>query len=145
MFLQDLSQIIVPVTTLMILLFISLSLLLVTQLPSTLTSAKARLLIGFVASGILGIGALIIRASVPLFITIHAMIAVLPRDTRQTPTIFAIILIIIHLSIRFIFLDHSNYYQIVQVNIYMYIYFFGNFNLFVFIYSIFFLVINLDM
>lgn len=111
---QDLSQIIVPVTTLMILLFISLSLLLVTQLPSTLTSAKARLLIGFVASGILGIGALIIRASVPLFITIHAMIAVLPRDTRQTPTIFAIILIIIHLSIRFIFLDHSSYYQIVQ-------------------------------
>lgn len=103
----------------MILLLISLSLLLITQLPSTLTSAKARLFIGFIASGILGIGTLIIRASVPLFITIHAMIAVLPRDTRQTPTILAITLIIIHLSIRFIFLDHSSYYQIVQVNIYI--------------------------
>lgn len=113
--LQDLTEATVPISTLAILLFSSLSLLLITQLPSTLASAKTRLLIGFIASATLGVGIIIVRASVPLFIAVHAMIAVLPRGSRQTPTILAITLIVVHLGIRFVFLDHSSYYQIVEV------------------------------
>ncbi|XP_060813480.1 adenylate cyclase type 2 isoform X1 [Bombus pascuorum] len=111
---QDLTEATIPISTLTILLFSSLSLLLITQLPSTLASAKARLLIGFIASATLGVGIIIVRASVPLFIAVHAMIAVLPRGSRQTPTILAITLIVVHLGMRFVFLDHSNYYQIVE-------------------------------
>ncbi|XP_043588764.1 adenylate cyclase type 2 isoform X1 [Bombus pyrosoma] len=111
---QDLTKATVPISTLTILLFSSLSLLLITQLPSSLASAKARLLIGFIASATLGVGIIIVRASVPLFIAVHAMIAVLPRGSRQTPTILAITLIVVHLGMRFVFLDHSNYYQIVE-------------------------------
>ncbi|XP_017756963.1 PREDICTED: adenylate cyclase type 2 isoform X2 [Eufriesea mexicana] len=111
---QDLAQVIVPLSVLITLLLSSLSLLLTTQLPSTLTSRKARLLIGFVASATLGVGILIVRASVPLFITVHAMIAVLPRDARQTPTILAIILIVAHFGGRFVLFEHSTYYQIIQ-------------------------------
>ncbi|XP_017890300.1 adenylate cyclase type 2 isoform X2 [Ceratina calcarata] len=111
---QDLQRVIVPISVLTTLLPLSLSLLLVTQLPSTLTSARTRLIIGFIASGILGVGILIIHASIPLFVTVLAMIAVLPRDTRQKPTILAIVLITVHLSGRFFLLDHSSYYQIVE-------------------------------
>lgn len=105
---------VVPISTFTILLLSSLSLLLVTQLPCTLISAKARLLLGFIASITLGAGILIVRASVPLFIAVHTMIAVLPRDSRQTPTILATVLIFVHLGIRFVFLE-SSYYQISQV------------------------------
>ncbi|CAK9803040.1 Adenylate cyclase type 2 [Anthophora quadrimaculata] len=112
---QDLAKVIVPTASLTILLISSLSLLLVTQLPSTLTSAKARFLLGFVASVILGVGIVILRAPVALFITILAMIAVLPRDTQQKkPTILAIILIFAHLTGQLILFDHSDHYQITQ-------------------------------
>ncbi|CAL7936192.1 unnamed protein product [Xylocopa violacea] len=111
---QDLTKVTVPTSTLAILLVSSLSLLLLTQLPSTLTSARTRLLIGFIASGIIGVGIVIIRASVPLFTTVLAMIAVLPRDTRQKPTMLAILLIVAHLGAQFAFFDYSDYYQIAQ-------------------------------
>ncbi|KAK9300530.1 hypothetical protein QLX08_006860 [Tetragonisca angustula] len=112
---QDLTRVVVPISTFTILLLSSLSLLLVTQLPCTLISAKARLLLGFIASVTLGAGILIVRASVPLFVAVHTMIAVLPRDSRQTPTILATMLIFVHLGIRFVFLEQSSYYQISQI------------------------------
>ncbi|XP_043520152.1 adenylate cyclase type 2 isoform X4 [Frieseomelitta varia] len=112
---QDLTRVVVPISTFTILLLSSLGLLLVTQLPCTLISAKARLLLGFIASITLGAGILIVRASVPLFVAVHTMIAVLPRDSRQTPTILATMLIFVHLGIRFVFLEQSSYYQISQI------------------------------
>ncbi|KAK1123292.1 Adenylate cyclase type 2, variant 2 [Melipona bicolor] len=115
---QDLTQVVFFISIFTILLLFSLSLLLVTQLPCTLISAKARLLLGFIASITLGAGILIIRASVPLFVAVHTIIAVLPRDSRQTPTILAIMLIFIHLGyicIQFMFSEQSSYYQISQI------------------------------
>ncbi|XP_053973477.1 adenylate cyclase type 2 isoform X2 [Hylaeus volcanicus] len=112
---RDLSQVIVPASSLTIMLFSSLSLLLLTQLPSTLTSIRTRFLIGFASSTILGLGILILRGSVPLFVTILAMVAVLPRSNRHTPTILAIIFIVVHLGGKFVFSDYSNYYQIAQI------------------------------
>ncbi|KOX74628.1 Adenylate cyclase type 8 [Melipona quadrifasciata] len=115
---QDLTRVVFFISIFTILLLSSLSLLLVTQLPCTLISAKARLLLGFIASITLGAGILIIRASVPLFVAVHTIIAVLPRDNRQTPTILATMLIFIHLGyicIQFMFSEQSSYYQISQI------------------------------
>ncbi|XP_076173456.1 adenylate cyclase type 2 Ac76E isoform X2 [Ptiloglossa arizonensis] len=112
---RDLSRVIVPASSLTIMLFSSFSLLLLTQLPSTLTSARTRFIIGFASSTILGLGILILRGSVPLFVTILAMIAVLPRGIQQIPTILAVILIVVHLGGKFMFSDYSNYYQIAQI------------------------------
>ncbi|XP_076238819.1 adenylate cyclase type 2 Ac76E isoform X3 [Calliopsis andreniformis] len=111
----DLYRVIVPTTTLTIMIISSLSLLLLTQLPSTLTSAKVRFLIGFFSSTILGIGILILQDSIALFVAILAIVAVQPRDTYQTPTILAVILAVIHLGGRVVSFDFSNYYHIAQV------------------------------
>ncbi|XP_076280852.1 adenylate cyclase type 2 Ac76E isoform X2 [Lasioglossum baleicum] len=89
-------------------IFTSLSLLLLTQLPSTLTSARTRFLIGFAASVILGIGILSLESTVPLFIMILAMIAVVPRGSRQIPTILAIIFIIVHVGRSLLVFVYSN-------------------------------------
>lgn len=96
----------------------SLGSLFVTQLPSTSTSARTRFLLGFACSIVLGIGILIIRGSVPLFVLVLTIIAVLPRDARQMPTILAILLIVVHLARNFSILDYSSYHRIAQVRIF---------------------------
>ncbi|XP_076646961.1 adenylate cyclase type 2 Ac76E isoform X2 [Halictus rubicundus] len=109
---RDLSKVIVPATSLTIMIFTSLSLLLLTQLPSTLTSARTRFLIGFAASVILGIGILSLESSVPLFIMILAMIAVVPRGSRQIPTILAVIFIVVHVGRNVLFLNYSSHFDV---------------------------------
>ncbi|XP_029052909.2 adenylate cyclase type 2 isoform X6 [Osmia bicornis bicornis] len=111
---EDPSKAIIPGTNLTVMLIWSLGSLFVTQLPSTSTSARTRSLLGLVSSIVLGIGILIIRGSVPLFLLVLTIIAVLPRDARQTPTILAILLIVVHLARQFSFLDYSSYQRIAQ-------------------------------
>nr|XP_033339524.1 adenylate cyclase type 2 isoform X2 [Megalopta genalis] len=105
---RDLYKAVVPVTSLTIMIFFSLSLLLLTQLPSTLTSARTRSLIGFAASVILGIGILSLESSVALFIMILAMVAVVPRGSHQIPTIIAVIFIVVHVAVNVLFYDYSS-------------------------------------
>ncbi|XP_031835270.1 adenylate cyclase type 2 Ac76E isoform X2 [Nomia melanderi] len=111
---RDLYKAVIPVASLTIMIFFSLSLLFLTQLPSTLTSARTRYLIGFASSIILGLGILSLRSSVPLFVMILAMIAVMPRATRQTPIIIAVIFILVHVVRNFLFSDNSNHLDMVK-------------------------------
>lgn len=106
---------IVPVSTLMTMLIVSLTLLVVTQLPSTMTSRRPRILIGLTSSVILGLGILILRGILPLFGCILSIIAILPRIRMQLPLIIGCILALAHISRRLIFDDLSGYYSAIQV------------------------------
>ncbi|KZC13637.1 Adenylate cyclase type 8, partial [Dufourea novaeangliae] len=112
---RDLYRVVVPATSLTIMIFASLSLLLLTQLPTTVTSARARFLIGFASSVILGFGILTLEGSVPLFVAILAIIAVLPRGTRHTSTILAVVFIVVHVARKFTYITYSNYYEIAEI------------------------------
>nr|XP_012150844.1 PREDICTED: adenylate cyclase type 2 isoform X4 [Megachile rotundata] len=105
--LEDPSKAIVPGSNLTAMLIWSLGSLIVTRLPSTSSSATSRFLVGFACSVVLGVGVLIGRGSVPLFVIVLAIIAVLPRDGRRTPTILAILLIVVHLAVNLSFVEHS--------------------------------------
>lgn len=109
---QDLTQILIPVSTLSVMLVSSLTLLVISQLPSTLTSARTRFLVGQLSSVILGFGILILGGAIPMFACILSITAALPRIKRRLrPTIGPFILAIMHVGQRFIFekelIDHK--------------------------------------
>ncbi|KAG7199184.1 hypothetical protein KM043_018059 [Ampulex compressa] len=112
---RDMSRVIIPVSTLTVMILVSLCLSVLAQLPSTLTSACARLTIGLASSVILGLGILILRGTVPLFVAVLSIIAVLPRNDKGMRTIVGLSLVIAHLTGRFILDDISDYYRKIQV------------------------------
>ncbi|KAF7383535.1 hypothetical protein HZH66_012885 [Vespula vulgaris] len=99
---EDLSRIVLPISTLSVMLVSSLTLLVVSQLPSTLTSARTRFLVGQLSSVILGFGILILGGAIPMFACILSITAALPRIKRLRPTIGPFILAIMHVGQRFI-------------------------------------------
>lgn len=105
----------VPVSTLTTMLIVSLTLLVVTQLSSTMTSKRSRILIGLTSSIILGLGILILRGVLTLFACILSIIAILPKMRWQIPLIIGCILVLTHVSRRFIFEDLSSYYDVIQI------------------------------
>lgn len=107
----------VPVSTLTTMLIVSLILLVITQLSSTMTSKRSRILIGLASSIILGLGILILKGVLPLFACILSIIAILPKMRWQVPLIIGCILAFTHVSRRFIFEDLSSYYNVIQVNV----------------------------
>lgn len=76
----------------------SLGLLVLTQLPSALTSKNWRIIVGLASSTILGSGVLLLRGVVPLFATVLATIASLPRHRRHAFVYVPIALAILHLT-----------------------------------------------
>ncbi|XP_043681130.1 adenylate cyclase type 2 [Vespula pensylvanica] len=99
---EDFSHIVLPISTLSVMLVSSLTLLVVSQLPSTLTSARTRFLVGQLSSVILGFGILILGGAIPMFACILSITAALPRIKRLRPTIGPFILAIMHVGQRFI-------------------------------------------
>lgn len=106
----------VPVSTLTVMLIVSLTLLVVTQLPSTMSSRRPRILIGLTSSVVLGLGILILKGVLPLFACILSIIAVLPKMRLQAPLIIGCVLALAHVSRRLIVDDLSDYYSVIQVN-----------------------------
>ncbi|XP_066589083.1 adenylate cyclase type 2 [Prorops nasuta] len=117
-----------PVATLVIMLLTSLSLLVVSLLEATWSSSvsslksleRRYLLVGLVASVILGLGSVALAAIIPLFATILAIVAALPglRSTNKflpSPTIVAFILGLLHIFARLGFHPNSNYYETHQL------------------------------
>ncbi|XP_012220110.1 adenylate cyclase type 2 isoform X2 [Linepithema humile] len=107
----------VSVSTLTIMLIASLTLLVITQLPSTMTSKRSRILIGLMSSVIFGLGILILRSVLPLFACILSIIAILPKMRWQIPLITGCTLVVAHVARRLIFDDYylSDYYNIIQI------------------------------
>lgn len=116
---QDLLHLVdfVPVSTLTAMLIVSLTLLVVTQLPSTMSSERPRILIGLTSSVMLGLGILILRGVLPLFVCVLSIIAVLPKMRLQAPLVIGCVLAVAHLSRKLIFDDLSDYYTVIQVSV----------------------------
>ncbi|XP_047364793.1 adenylate cyclase type 2 isoform X1 [Vespa velutina] len=112
---QDISHIVLPISTLSVMLVSSLSLLVVSQLPSTLTSIRTRFLVGQLSSVILGFGILILGGTIPMFACILSITAALPRIKRLRPTIGPFILAIMHVGQRFIFEKELVDYKLSQI------------------------------
>ncbi|XP_035742022.1 adenylate cyclase type 2-like isoform X1 [Vespa mandarinia] len=112
---QDISHIVLPISTLSVMLVSSLSLLVVSQLPSTLTSVRTRFLVGQLSSVILGFGILILGGAIPMFACILSITAALPRIKRLRPTIGPFILAIMHVGQRFIFEKELVDYKLSQI------------------------------
>lgn len=117
--LQDLSHMIdfVPVSTLTTILIASLTLLVVTQLPSTMSSRRSRILIGLTSAVVLGLGILILKGVLPLFVCVLSIIAILPKMRFEAPLVIGCILVLVHVSRRFVFDDLPGYYDVIQVSI----------------------------
>lgn len=106
----------------------SLSFLVVLQFPIILTSSRARFIIGLASSLVLGMAVLVLGGSLPLFITVLAIIAILPGiNNNQQPSIIAFVLAGSHITRGIIMcvisdpVDSDAYYQ---VNILNFIYYF---------------------
>ncbi|XP_012533479.1 adenylate cyclase type 2 isoform X2 [Monomorium pharaonis] len=109
------SHVILPLSALTTMLVISLTFLVVTQLPSTMMSKRSRILIGLTSSAILGLGILILKGVLPLFACILSIIAILPKMRWQVPLIIGCILALAHVSRRLIFDDLTSYYNMIQI------------------------------
>ncbi|KAL6421844.1 hypothetical protein ACFW04_010981 [Cataglyphis niger] len=96
-------------------LIVSLTLLVITQLSSTMTSKRSRIVIGLTSSITLGLGILILEGVLPLFACILSIIAILPKMRWKIPFIIGCILALAHVSRRFRFEDLSNYYNVIQI------------------------------
>lgn len=106
----------VPVSTLTAMHIASLTLLVVTQLPSAMTSKRPRILIGLTSSVVLGLGILILEGVLPLFACILSIIAILPKIRLQVPLVVGCILALAHVSRRLLFDYVSDYYDVIQVS-----------------------------
>ncbi|XP_020286222.1 adenylate cyclase type 2 isoform X2 [Pseudomyrmex gracilis] len=105
----------VSVSVLTTMFVTSLTLLVIIQLPTTMTSKRSRIFIGLTSSVTLGLGILILRGVLPLFACILSIIAVLPKMRWQIPLIIGFILTLAHVSRRLISEDLSNYYVVIQI------------------------------
>lgn len=105
----------VPVSTLTAMHIASLTLLVVTQLPSAMTSKRPRILIGLTSSVVLGLGILILEGVLPLFACILSIIAILPKIRLQVPLVVGCILALAHVSRRLLFDYVSDYYDVIQI------------------------------
>ncbi|XP_015594006.1 adenylate cyclase type 2 isoform X2 [Cephus cinctus] len=76
----------------------SLSLLVVTQFPSMLSSRRTRLLVGMASSIILGLGILVLGGVIPIFVGVLSFVSALPRLENHRPTIVAFALVLLHLG-----------------------------------------------
>ncbi|XP_031784566.1 adenylate cyclase type 2 isoform X2 [Nasonia vitripennis] len=63
------------------------SLLIVAQFPTSLSSRRTRILLGLLASCLLGLGCLALGAPVPAFVAVLAVVATLPRVRRHRPSL----------------------------------------------------------
>jgi len=106
----------VPASTLTTMLVSSLAFLVITQLPSAMTSKRSRILIGLTSSIVLGLGILILGNVLALFACILSIIAVLPKMRWRVPLVLGSILAFAHVSRRLILDDPSGYYDVIQVN-----------------------------
>lgn len=106
-----------PVSTLTTMLIASLTLLVITQLPSTMSSRRSRILIGLTSSVVLGLGILILKGVLPLFVCVLSIIAILPKMRFEAPLVIGCILVLAHVSRRFVFDDLPGYYDVIQVNV----------------------------
>jgi hypothetical protein len=106
----------VSASTLTTMLVSSLAFLVVTQLPSAMTSKRSRILIGLTSSIVLGLGILILGDVLALFACILSIIAVLPKMRWRVPLIIGSVLAFAHVSRRLILDDPSGYYDVIQVN-----------------------------
>ncbi|XP_032672323.1 adenylate cyclase type 2 [Odontomachus brunneus] len=114
---RDLSHMIdlLPVSTLTTMLIASLTLLVVTQLPSAMSSRRSRILIGLTSSVVLGLGILILKGVLPLFVCVLSVIAILPKMRFEAPLVIGCILVFVHISRRFVFDDLPDYYDVIQI------------------------------
>ncbi|KAK0098595.1 hypothetical protein PV326_006343 [Microctonus aethiopoides] len=95
---NNLQDVIVQASVLTLMLVSSLTLFIIAQFPSTITSNRVRIAIGMASSLILGVSAIILGGPLPLFATILAIIAILPKIGNQWPSAIAILLASFHVA-----------------------------------------------
>ncbi|XP_033219941.1 adenylate cyclase type 2 isoform X2 [Belonocnema kinseyi] len=100
------------ISTLTTMLVSSLILLIITQFPSTLSCPRTRLILGLISSAILGFGVLIVGGAVPVFCSVIAIVAALPRIRRQRPSIIGFLPVVLYIGKSFFILNRDHYYQI---------------------------------
>ncbi|KAL7306373.1 hypothetical protein TKK_0001797 [Trichogramma kaykai] len=98
--LEKMQTMLIPMAVLATMLLASLSLLVLAQLPAGLNSRRARICLGLAASFSLGFGCLALRAPVPAFVAILAIVATLPKAGFHVPGLFGLGLSIIFLLQR---------------------------------------------
>lgn len=96
--LQAIGSVLLPLLALAWIVAGSLGLLVLTQLPSALSSKSWRITVGLASSAILGSGVLLLRGVIPLFATILATIASLPRHKRHAFVFVPVLLAFLHLT-----------------------------------------------
>ncbi|XP_011141420.1 adenylate cyclase type 2 isoform X2 [Harpegnathos saltator] len=102
-------------STLTTMLIASLILLLVTQLPSVMSSRRSRILIGAASSVVFGLGILILKSVLPLFVCVLSIIAILPKMRFEAPFVIACTLVLVHISRRYVFDNLLDYYDVIQI------------------------------
>ncbi|XP_008556239.1 adenylate cyclase type 2 [Microplitis demolitor] len=113
------NGVVLQISIITIMLVSSLSFLVVLQFPIILTSSRARFIIGLASSLVLGMAVLVLGGSLPLFITVLAIIAILPGiNNNQQPSIIAFVLAGSHITRGIIMcvisdpVDSDAYYQV---------------------------------
>lgn len=86
-------------------------------MPSAMSSRRSRILIGLTSSVMLGLGILILKGVLPLFVCVLSVIAILPKMRFETPLVIGCILVLVHIFRRFVFDDLPGYYYVIQVNV----------------------------
>ncbi|XP_011505014.1 PREDICTED: adenylate cyclase type 2 [Ceratosolen solmsi marchali] len=99
---QNLSSVLMYLVTLGVMLLSAICLLIATQFPASLNSHHTRLFFGLLASTILGLGCLILEGPVPVFVSVLAVVATLPRVRDHKPSLFGFCLIILYVVKRII-------------------------------------------
>lgn len=97
---EDLRRAVVPVVTLSVMLLSAVALLVVAQFPTVLNSVRTRFALGLLASGVLGLGCVVLGAPLPAFVAVLAVLATLPRVRRHKPSVFGFCLGLVYLGTR---------------------------------------------
>lgn len=92
-----------PLATLAIMLVVAGSLLIVAQFPASLSSRRTRILLGLLASCLLGLGSLALGAPIPAFVAVLAVVATLPRIRRHRPSLVGFCLAVLYVIKRIVF------------------------------------------